>query len=153
MDQYIDCITDGGNLLVSVILNQDEKPLCIISAYMPTTGTETDLLYDGCLDEIQEVMNKYSHCQFIVLGDMTASFIRPQPTKRDINFMSAIEDMNFVLPNNYPLDMTFHHYNGFATSHIFYLLEIRVLLNMLKSYNESVQIHILLVIFLDILLK
>jgi hypothetical protein len=29
LDQYIDCITDGGNRLVSIILNQEEKPLCI----------------------------------------------------------------------------------------------------------------------------
>ena len=70
-------------------------------------------------------MNKYSHCQFIFLGDMNASFIKPQPTKRDINFMSAMEDMNFVLPNNYPLDMTYHHYNGFATSQIDYILPFR----------------------------
>jgi hypothetical protein len=70
-------------------------------------------------------MNKYSHCQFIFLGDMNASFIKPQPTKRDINFMSAMEDMNFVLPNNYPLDMTYHHYNGFATSQIDYILPLR----------------------------
>jgi hypothetical protein len=45
LDQYIDCITDGGNRLVSVILNQEEKPLYIIAAYMPTTGTGNDLLY------------------------------------------------------------------------------------------------------------
>ena len=39
--------------------------------------------------------------------------------------MSAMEDMNFVLPNNYPLDMTYHHYNGFATSQIDYILPFR----------------------------
>ena len=63
---------------------------------MPTTGTGNDLLYDGCLDEIQEIMNKYSHCQFIFLGDMNASFIRPQPTKRDINFMRVMKDTVFT---------------------------------------------------------
>ena len=36
-----------------------------------------------------------------------------------------MEDMNFVLPNNYPLDMTYHHYNGFATSQIDYILPFR----------------------------
>ena len=49
--------------------------------------------------------------------------------------MSAMEDMNFVLPNNYLLDMTYHHYNGFATSQIDYILPFRD-----KSFVKHVKV-------------
>ena len=90
---------------------------------MPTTGSKTnDIQYDACLDEIREIMNKYNNCKFVLMGDMNASYSRNKPTTRDKTFISNMKEMNFKLPDNYPIGKTFHHYNGVSSYQIDYIL-------------------------------
>jgi hypothetical protein len=56
----------------------------------------------------------------VLAGDLNASFIRPKPTVIDKPFMEDIVEMEFVLPDKYPRDSTFHHFNGYSVSQIDY---------------------------------
>jgi hypothetical protein len=85
----------------------------------------SDDLYRKCLDELSEIVAKYDFCNIVLAGDLNASFIRPKPTVIDKLFMEDIVEMGFVLPDKYPRDSTFHHFNGYSVSQIDYILPFR----------------------------
>jgi hypothetical protein len=49
----------------------------------------------------------------------------PKPTVRDKLFMQDIVEMGFILPEKYPRDSTFHHFNGYSVSQIDYILPFK----------------------------
>jgi hypothetical protein len=88
-------------------------------------GNHSDDLYRKCLDELSEIVAKYDFCNIVLTGDLNASFIRPKPTVRDKLFMQDIVEMGFILPEKYPRDSTFHHFNGYSVSQIDYILPFK----------------------------
>ena len=124
-DQYVVRVQDGSDRLCCITLNQRDNVLCIISTYMPTTGSKAkDLSYESCLDEIQEICQKYCDSQILLLGDMNASFTRMNPTNRDRTFMKAMKEMNFCAPEGF-CENTFHHHNDVSSSQIDYILPFK----------------------------
>jgi hypothetical protein len=79
----------------------------------------------GSKDFLHRIPPKYDFCNIVLAGDLNASFIRPKPTVIDKLFMEDIVEMGFVLPDKYPRDSTFHHFNGYSVSQIDYILPFR----------------------------
>ena len=110
----------------AIKIDCEDISICIISAYMPTNnGNHSDDLYRKCLDELSEIVAKYDFCNIELAGDLNASFIRPKPTVINKPFMGDIVEMEFVLPDKYPRDSTFHHFNDYSVSQIDYILPFR----------------------------
>ena len=84
LDPFVTKLDDGCERICAIQVESTNKPLCIISAYMPTSGgTQSDNQYRTCLDELSEIVTKYDFCNILLAGDLNASFNRLKPTARD----------------------------------------------------------------------
>ena len=75
MDHLIQVLPDGGNRIQCVEL-KGEDPLLLVSAYMPCRGL-SDNIDDcsDCLDQLGEIVSKYSTSHIIVLVYTTRRFM------------------------------------------------------------------------------
>ena len=95
--------------------------------YLPCRGDTLDV-YQEILDEIHEVITKYSECSTILIGgDMKASVLRY--TSQDNLFMKCIKENSLYIPDLCGHTNTFHHYNGRDHSQIDYFLQNRDAVN------------------------
>ena len=92
---------------------------------MPSRSTsDSDLLFQSTLDEIHEILEKYRYTHTILLGggggDFNASLHRSRPLKRDTLLQRFLTEHDLVLPDNYPIQCTYHHKGTDAKSQIDY---------------------------------
>ena len=68
IDHLIQVLSDGGNRIQCVEL-KGEKLLLLVSAYMPCRGLSDNIDdYSDCLDQLREIVSKYSASRIIVLS-------------------------------------------------------------------------------------
>ena len=140
LDQHIRIQSDGSERICVITMDIYPKPFCFVAVYMPTTGNKDyDRKYCQCLDELHEIVHKYSDHSIIIMGDMNASFIRNQETTRDKLFKKAVHDMGLCLPQNYPVKSTFYHHNNVSSSQIDYILSFNAIniLSDIVIYEHS----------------
>ena len=107
------------------------KTLLIISVHLPCRGHTLDV-YQEILDELHEIITKYSECSTILVGgDMNASVLRH--TSKYNLFIKCIEENNLHIPDLCGQINTFHHYNGRDHSQIDYFLQNRDVVNSLEQ--------------------
>ena len=70
IDEYVNTIPDGNERTQIIeVRQQDDKPLMIISVYMPTGGTNDKINeYHDTIDQLFEIIKKYKPSHYIVLG-------------------------------------------------------------------------------------
>ena len=112
---------EGNHRIMVTTIACKPTPMCIINVCMPTTGNNQNDNYNESLDQISELLEKYSSRSIILIGDMNASLHRDD-RQRDKNLKNFTETNNRHLPENYPIKPTFFHHNGKYSSQIDYVL-------------------------------
>ena len=74
-------IPDGSSRICGVVFDTVKAPVTIINVYMPCRGLKlSDELFCETLDELSEIIEKYSTSSNIILvGDLNASLHRDNP--------------------------------------------------------------------------
>ena len=78
IDHMIEPLADGSDRLNVVLINTEPKETLVINTYMPTTGAANSD-YAEILDEVHEILHKYSACNIIWTGDINAAVQRTKP--------------------------------------------------------------------------
>jgi hypothetical protein len=117
IDQWIEPLPDGSDRTNVVIINTADGPILLINSYMPTEGAANSD-YNELLDEVYEIMCKYTQCTVIWAGDINASTNRAKPTTNDIAFSKFCCDNKLSISPCTPNGPTFHHSNGKSKSRI-----------------------------------
>ena len=113
-------LPDGGDRLQAIhISTSSNENIVVINTYMPTNGTMADADYNEVLDEVYEVVQKYSpNNKILWIGDINASTKRARPTANDRAFKAfCLENKLLVSPLRPDLP-TYHHFHGEVTSQI-----------------------------------
>lgn len=90
-------IPDGSSRICGVMCDTVKGPVTIINVYMPCRGLKlSDDLFCETLDELSEIIEKYSTSSNIILvGDLNASLHRDQPLARDKkNYRLCLKNQN-----------------------------------------------------------
>ena len=109
----VDKLPDGGNRVVAIRINT-EKPIVIICVYLPTRGhkiTKDD--YIMVLDELTEIVTKYSNSSDILIGgDGNGSIHRRKIISRDIDFQKFLMELSLKIPAMCPVQSTLYQFNN-----------------------------------------
>ena len=131
-------VPDGGHRIAVVEVMTTPRPMCLLNVYLPSIGSgSSDTEFREVLDEIHEIMQKYSVSHDIVLGgDFNALLHRKKSIKRDQVLCEFVQEQNLCMVRDYPEVPIFFHTNGDFSSQIDYLL-----VSQLLAAEASVVIH------------
>ncbi len=119
VDHAVEPIEDGSHRVCAVRISATDRQLILINSYMPTQGADKAKSdYDEILDEIHEIMVKYSDHSLIWTGDINASTNREHPTSNDKKFRKLCQEDGLRVCPLQSDQPTFHHFNGSSTSRI-----------------------------------
>ena len=122
--QYINPLEDGSER-VAVISIDCVPPTVIINTYLPAGNTREDLCsYEGILDEVYEITQKYagSH-QIIWVRDLNGSFERTPPCGRDSLLRTFCKEM-CIDPDACYTATCYHNNSILPTSRLDHILQI-----------------------------
>ncbi|CAG2224179.1 unnamed protein product [Mytilus edulis] len=88
---------------------------------MPCQNYSMDL-FESTLDELGEIMTKYSNSTTIILGDMNASVNRSKGYRQDKALKSFLNEKHLSVPKDYPEAHTYYHHGGKQSSQIDYIV-------------------------------
>jgi len=113
--------TDGCERIV--VMELDTLPsICIISVYLPCRGNTSKALFDTVLQELDELMEKYTtECAVLLCGDFNASLTRHPPNDRDIALRDFVSRQNLQCQQTG--SPTFFHASGNSSAEIDYILK------------------------------
>ena len=117
IDHLVEPLLDGSDRLNAVIVHSTPQPTIIINTYMPTIGA-ANADYEELLDEVFEVVNKYSSTQLVWTGDINAAAERQKPTANDNMLKKFCQENCLEISKHMPKLPTFYHFNGKSTSTI-----------------------------------
>ena len=110
---------DSSDRLQAIHIATPTDNIVIINTYMPTNGTMADTSYDEVLDEVFEVMEKYSTNNSIIwIGDINAAVKRAKPTSNDKLFIKFCLENKLTVSPLTPDAPTYYHFSGGASSQI-----------------------------------
>ncbi|MEW8548319.1 MAG: endonuclease/exonuclease/phosphatase family protein, partial [Candidatus Thiodiazotropha sp.] len=124
IDSMVTVVPDGGVRIQALLVQTKVGDICLINTYMPCRGkTNSDVDYSDNLDQISEIIHKYSSSAYIILlGDMNASLLKDAPNTRDKLLMDFCNSHQLFLGESYPNGNTYHHSSGNSKSQIDYIL-------------------------------
>lgn len=132
LDQHITALADGSSRCVLVKIGT-ANPTFLLNTYMPATGSKDSYL--DVLDEVYEINKKYSvQGNLIWLGDLNASYHRPNPSANDSCFRKFCSETLFEPINSNDSQATYHHFTGGITSRIDHIL-------LQKSNKNAIEAH------------
>ena len=113
----IEPLPDGSHRINAIKITTANSQLILINAYMPTLGA-AQANYDEVLDEVHEMISKFSECTVIWAGDINAASDRQSPTSNDKKLAKFCKEESIRISPHMPNTPTFHHFNGMSTSRI-----------------------------------
>jgi quinolinate synthase len=112
-------LPDGGDRVQAISVSTTSGPVIIINTYMPASGTLSDATYEGALDEVFEIYQKYSPTTTIIwTGDMNAHPSRKKLTANDRQFIAFCKENDLLVHPLTPNVPTYHHFSNSASSQI-----------------------------------
>jgi hypothetical protein len=125
MNDYITPIDDGSNRTIAALVSTT-PPLVIINTYLPAGNAKADHMeYQNVLDEVLEIVQKYSHNHQIVwVGDLNGSFDRSPPCTRDALLRRLCEEVNISPDGDTSIPSYYHNNAGTPTSRIDHVIPI-----------------------------
>ena len=117
IDHLIEPIPDGSHRINAVLISTSADPILLLNTYMPTEGA-ANVDYTETLDEIHELLCKYSLYTNIWTGDINASHVREKPSSNNLAFKSFCDETHLQVSRAMPNLPTFYHCNGRSTSTI-----------------------------------
>jgi len=113
LDHSIEKLSDGSNRILAVSLSTESGKICIISVYMPCKGKkDSSLLQQSTLDEVAEIISKYSPThKIILLGDFNAQLLNNASRNWEKAILHLLHESRISLNSDYPVKPTFFHHN------------------------------------------
>ena len=137
-------LDEGNDRILAVEYKTEFLPICLICAYMPTSGyAETAENYSACVDLLSVVVSKYRDTHLVVVsGDMNATVLSSRSSNSDKQFRKFVETegLKVCTPGDH---MTYSHGNG--ASQIDYILssaDIPVQFALLDVVEGNTSSHI-----------
>ena len=122
-DNIIQPLEDGG-VRINVIEIKTPEPLIIVNSYLPARNGGQKDQYLEILDELSEIIYKYSPThRIVIMGGMNASLFRTPPNVQDQMFRSFCTKHNITISDLYPQIDTFFHHNGKHSASLDYILQ------------------------------
>ena len=123
-DNIVQPLEDGG-VRINVIEIKTPEPLIIVNSYLPARNGGQKDQYLEILDELSEIIYKYSPThRIVIMGDMNASLFRTPPNVQDQMFRSFCTKHNINISDLYPKIDTFFHHNGKHSASLDYILQV-----------------------------
>ncbi|VDH89141.1 Hypothetical predicted protein [Mytilus galloprovincialis] len=119
--EKITVLNEGSHRISAVTLSDDILDFNLYCVYMPCQNYSMDL-FESTLDELGEIMTKYSNSTTIILGDMNASVNRSKGYRQDKALKSFLNEKHLSVPKDYPEAHTYYHHGGKQSSQIDYIL-------------------------------
>ncbi|CAG2193575.1 unnamed protein product [Mytilus edulis] len=135
IDKYIKPITDGSNRIQCVEL-LTSKPTIIMSVYLPTKSTtDSKIIFDDCIDQLYEIVQKYKETHDIVIGgDFNEDIVKEtNNSKRKIALLEFMKECKLTTNHKGP---TFINTSGADVSEIDYFLHSNIELQPSKRITD-----------------
>lgn len=138
LDPLISQIPDGSNRILGIRLLHKPKDILILNAYMPCKGQKTSLEnYKEVLDEIHEIVTKYTPtCEIILGGDLNAQIFPTQPDKQDQLLKNFCTNHQILPHKQHPQIPTFINHLGADSTQIDYILSNTSKVTEITVMNE-----------------
>ena len=122
LNHCISPLPDGSDRVIAIEIKSKPRNICLINVYLPSRGTaDCDIAFQAALDEIHEIIEKYTPSHKILLGgDFNSSVHRQKSCRRDRLLISFLEEHGLSLPDEYPIGPTYMHETTCANSQIDY---------------------------------
>ncbi|MES9880811.1 MAG: reverse transcriptase family protein [Sedimenticola sp.] len=145
IDHVVNPISDGGNRIQCIEIN-GQDPLLVVSAYMPCRGLNDNVEdFVDCLDQLQEIVNKYSNTHSIVIGgDFNEDMKNRRNSKRAKELTQFMNELGLETVLTEP---TYINPGGADTSIIDYIMYHKnisskiISIEILESLNGNVSDH------------
>ena len=111
-------IKNTNDRFTGIKLCSHQKPILVISAYLPTSGKDEEFL--DCLAELSVYIQENSKCGEILLVGTDSNCSERSSHRRYQGFLKFCSDHNLVKVS--VSEPTFHHHNGTSCSTIDYFL-------------------------------
>ncbi|CAG2193477.1 unnamed protein product [Mytilus edulis] len=135
IDKYIKPITDGSTRIQCVEL-LTSKPTVIMSVYLPTKSTtDSKIIFDDCIDQLYEIVQKYKETHDIVIGgDFNEDIVKEtNNSKRKIALLEFMKECKLTTNHKGP---TFINTSGADISEIYYFLHSNIELQPSKKITD-----------------
>jgi hypothetical protein len=142
LSKYIIPLPDGGDRVLAIQIETNTRTLVVINTYMPTSGTLTNIDYNEVLDEVFEIMSKYSDSLLIWTGDINASSSRSPPSRNDVKLLAFLRGNKLEISPATPQKPTYFHFTGDITSTIDYFIVPIEQPNIISSIDVDERNHI-----------
>ncbi|VDI20483.1 Hypothetical predicted protein [Mytilus galloprovincialis] len=109
--EKITVLNEGSHRISAVTLSDDILDFNLYCVYMPCQNYSMDL-FESTLDELGEIMTKYSNSTTIILGDMNASVNRSKGYRQDKALKSFLNEKHLSVPKDYPRRAYVLHHGG-----------------------------------------
>ena len=108
--------------VIAIEIKSKSRNICLINVYLLSRGTtDCDIAFQAALDEIHEIIEKYTPLNKILLGgDFNSSVHRQESCRRDRLLISFLEEHGLSLPDENPIGPTYMHETTCANSQIDY---------------------------------
>lgn len=117
IDHIAEPLPDGSDRVNVVMFHTQPTPLLLINTYMPTEGA-ANADYAEILDEVREIIAKFSSCIIIWTGDINADPARTKPSRNDKAFNEFCKKIILTIAQPVTPVPTFYHFNGSSASQI-----------------------------------
>ncbi|CAG2200016.1 unnamed protein product [Mytilus edulis] len=119
---FVKKLDDGNNRIIAVEILSNNKPICLVNAYMPTKKANSDFEYQEHLDILQSIVDKYEDTHSVlVCGDMNGTYLNDRNNSHDAKFKKFIKTNNMIIHPDMKSNQTFYHNDGRSSSQIDYI--------------------------------
>ena len=127
LNHAIQELPDGGTRVQVLKINTIARRLILFNSYLPAEGShDKECHYTSILDEIHEIIEKYSTDNMVIwAGDINAS-LRPRkrPTKNDKLFQDFCQQTSIESLIASSTDQPYNHFNGTSSSQIDHIMSL-----------------------------
>ena len=117
----IEPVLEGSDRILMLKVMSD-PPILVINSYMPTLGS-ADPEYAEVLDEVHEVLTKYSSWDILWTGDLNADIRRDKGYQNDKMLGNFMNEHKLVISSWQPPTATYHHFIGGSSSRLDVFIE------------------------------
>ena len=135
LDNRVNVLPDGNERIQCVELTTNERPLLIVSVYLPSKGRSSNIdEYRECVDQLHEIISKFRDTHIITIGgDLNEDIHTELPSERTKYLRTFLQNCEMEVTRCGP---TFIHSNGRDTSEIDYFLFSSLEKELYTNFNK-----------------
>ncbi|VDI12732.1 Hypothetical predicted protein [Mytilus galloprovincialis] len=122
LNKFIHKLPDGNSRVMAIKIELENHTVCLINAYMPTLGQNSQIGYSEHLDIVSHITEKYSDLTHILCGDLNGTLKTSRKNPHDKLLRAFKTQGKWINKGNHLDSDTFFHHNGLSSSQIDYIL-------------------------------